>query len=544
MKKRIYIILFVLTAVACSKDEEPLNIAPEIKGQSFSISEGANDTDIFGKVTATDKNTDDKLTFSIVTNDNGLFEIAPTGDLSLAAGKSLDFETATSHAITVQVSDGALQASAEMTIAVTDVDENNPPVFDQTAYTFTVSENIVHTTTIGTVSATDQDGDALSYELNSFTDIFEINQQTGVIILKVGLNLDFETKTTYSLDIGVNDGTSSATNLPTVTVDVKDEATSITTFQLTGSAKNLSNPISMAVDDAGNFYLSDFGNHQIKKITPTGEVTVLAGTGSGSNDGTGSAAQFNHPGGITIDRSTNDIYVADFSNARIRKITSDGAVTTVAGSSTGFVEGTGTAAKFSGPLDIAISSAGILFVVDSGNDRIRRVDPVTGEVTTFAGSSAGFQDGDGVSTAMFTTPRGITIDDNDNLYVSDGNNHAIRKVTPSGNVSTLAGGGTSIGSGVAGFSDGSGSAARFQSPLGLTVDGMGNVYVADELNHRIRKVTPAGVVTTVAGSTQGYQDGFATSAKFNGCGDIVMIDGSSNLYVIDRKNNSIREIYL
>ena len=235
-----------------------------------------------------------------------------------------------------------------------------------------------------------------------------------------------------------------------------------------------------AIDTAGNFYVADMHNHRIRKIRPNGEISTLAGSGKeGFADGKGNAAQFNDPYSIAIDAAGN-LYTGDTGNYCIRKITPKGDVSTLAGGKEGSADGKGSAAQFARPLDIAIDAGGNLYVVDPWSNRIRKVTP-EGEVNTLAGSEYGFADGQG-SAAQFRNPCGITIDVAGNLYVADTNNHRIRMVTPKGEVSTLAGGDES------GFADGQGSAARFCCPSDIAIDVAGNLYVVDDGNHRIRKI--------------------------------------------------------
>jgi uncharacterized repeat protein (TIGR02543 family) len=307
----------------------------------------------------------------------------------------------------------------------------------------------------------------------------------------------------------------------------------------TGTAAQFYAPSGVSVDADGSIYVADQTNHRIRKVTPAGVVTTLAGSGiQGFLDGTGTEAKFSHPQDVAVDVSGN-IYVADFYTYRIRKVTPEGVVTTLAGSTSGYADGTGTAAKFDQLRGIAVGADGNIYVADSNNSRIRKVSP-EGVVTTLAGGSGfGYADGTGTA-ATFKNPYGVAVGADGNIYVVDSDTHRVRKITPEGVVTTIAGGGPS-GSDSGSYADGTGTAARFSNPRGVAVGADGNIYVADANNHRIRKVTPAGVVTTIAGSTSGYADGTGTEAKFSWPYGVA-VDADGNIYVADAGNNRIRKI--
>lgn len=304
---------------------------------------------------------------------------------------------------------------------------------------------------------------------------------------------------------------------------------------------NLFAASALAVDAAGNILLS-IGD-AIEKLAPDGTVSTFAGLTSsfGSTDGTGSAARFANPAGVAVDGAGN-VFVADTSNATIRKITPDGVVTTFAGSPmVPFPVSPGAPGPLSYPTGLAVDGAGTLYVSD--DDTIRKITP-DGVVTTLAGMAglAGSADGPGPA-ARFDGPTGVAVDRAGNLYVTDVNNATIRKVTPDGVVATLAG-----TAHVSGNSDGKGPAARFNLVMasgtvaGVAVDGAGNVFVVDSGNDLIRSITPDGTVTTIAGKAGGGNvDGPLASARFN-WPTALALDAAGDLFVADTGNNTVRKI--
>lgn len=403
-----------------------------------------------------------------------------------------------------------------------------------------------------------------------------------------------------------------------------------------GVPARFNSPTGLAIDASGNVYVAASGNNTIRKITPSGYVTTFAGSTkgySGFNDGVGTAASFNSPMGVSIDAAGN-LYVADSGNNKIRKITPNGVVSTLAGTTQGYQDGTGTIAKFNNPTSVANDSSGNVYVADKTNQKIRKITP-SGYVTTFVGTSGLFSAPTGIAidannnvyvadssitksliskitpngvvttlagngnvnspvdgqstSASFRSPEGITVDKNGNVYVADTDNSLIRKITPSGYVTTVANNLTQpwdntdgalakfykpagvvtdatgnvyisdtgthrirklttnglissfAGYTVRGNDDGIGVVTRFSEPTGLAIDKNGNIYVADKANHKIRKITPSGTVSTFAGTTQGYADGNVTTSQFYWPKDVA-IDASGNVYVADSNNNRIRKI--
>jgi len=309
----------------------------------------------------------------------------------------------------------------------------------------------------------------------------------------------------------------------------------------TGVAARFNHPSGVTIDSAGTIYVGDSGNNTIRKITAAGVVTTLAGTpgSGGSIDGTGAAARFRYPWGVAVD-SAGNIYVADYSNHTVRKVTAAGVVTTLAGtaSSPAGRDDLGAAARFHYPTGVAVDSAGNVYVADQFNHTIRKVTGA-GVVTTLAGitGTSGSTDGTGAA-ARFLSLNGMAVDNANNIYVTDDDNHTIRKITAAGDVTTLAG-----TAGQSGSTDGTGAAARFFSPHGMAVDSAGNLYVADQTNETIRKITAAGVVTTLAGAPgiSGSTDGTGAAARFYRP-DGLAIDNAGNLYVADNYNHTIRKV--
>jgi len=307
-----------------------------------------------------------------------------------------------------------------------------------------------------------------------------------------------------------------------------------------GSSARFWGPQSLAVKGSGPVYIADTANSAIRVMTPSGGVTTLAGSPSdGSINGSTSAARFYSPQNMAIDSGSN-IYVADTQNSVIRKITPYGVVSVYAGSVGvfGSANGTGGNALFSGPQGIAVDSSGTVYVADTGNDTIRTITS-GGVVGAFAGAAGNPGNADGAnSTVQFYQPEGVAVDSAKNVYVADTWNHTIRKITPGGVSSTLAGLAGTFGS-----FDGTNTGARFNCPAGVAVDSSGNVYVTDYNNNTIRKVTAAGVVTTIAGyaGSWGSADGLNNAALFYGPSGIA-VNGAGTLYVVDSGNSTLRQI--
>lgn len=311
-------------------------------------------------------------------------------------------------------------------------------------------------------------------------------------------------------------------------------------------AAQLYAPLAVAVDATGNIYVADTGNNVVRKIGVNGAIAAFAGTGAAGNGGDGGAAisaQLNAPSGVAADAAGN-VYISDTGNARVRKVASNGTITAVAGSGTpgfGGDGGTATSAQLSLPMGLAVDAAGNLFIADFTNNRVRKVS-AGGTITTVAGNGSSGYSGDSgpAVNARLSTPQGVAVDAAGNLYIADTGNHVIRQVGPSGLI------GTTVGvAGVPGSSGDSGPATQVQigNPAGVAVDAAGNLYIADS-SGRVRKVVPAGVAVTIAGTgARGYSGdgGFAPGAALS-APSAVAVSSNGTVYVADTGNNAVRAL--
>lgn len=310
--------------------------------------------------------------------------------------------------------------------------------------------------------------------------------------------------------------------------------------------------VDIAFDRTGNLFVADQFNHRIRKVATNGTISTVAGIGTPGYSGDGGpalSAQINTPTGIFVDPAGN-LYIADVGNQRIRKVDQAGTITTLAGNgSKGFSGDGGQAisASFYNCVRVAVDASGNVFVADQSNHRIRRITSA-GIITTFAGNGAGTPatgafsgDGGPAVSASLNNPTALTIDSAGVVYICDQFNHRIRKVTTDGKITTIA------GTGAAGFSGDGGPAlaASLNYPGSITVDASGNLFFNDDANYRTRRITATGAINTIAGNgSQGFSGdgGPATMASLNGNFGITL-DPSGNLYIADSMNNRIREIY-
>ncbi|HWB59978.1 MAG TPA: protease pro-enzyme activation domain-containing protein [Chthoniobacteraceae bacterium] len=357
----------------------------------------------------------------------------------------------------------------------------------------------------------------------------------------------------------ITNGTNSLTTSPpsVLVVDNQLVVTTLAGQQLNpgwedGSGTNaiFAYPSGAAIDSSGNVYIADFLNDVIRKVTPSGLTSSPYGQPevTGSANGSGTNATFNTPNSVAIDTSGN-IYVADSSNSTIRKITTSGSVSLLAGKPgrTGTTNGSGTAARFNNPQGVAVDGAGNVYVADTGNNLIRKIT-ASGSVSTLAGVSGtlGWKDGSAAS-ALFNNPISVAADSAGNVYVADENNYVVREISTSGTVSTPYGQG-----GVIGSADGIGTGALFNSPTGLFIDGSNNIYVADcqvplapasqvPGNTTIRRINTSGVVSTIAGTpgTTGTNDGTGPAAQFDSP-QFAAVGATGIVYICDTYNQTIR----
>lgn len=336
------------------------------------------------------------------------------------------------------------------------------------------------------------------------------------------------------------DDSGSLQNTPVTTI-----TPSVTTWAGSGSAAAIDGtklqasfnfPTGIALDVSGFLFIADKQNNIVRIISPQGVVNTIAGIAVAGFSNAKDSVKFNGPAGVAVDASGN-VYVADQINSLIRVINTQGVVTTFAGNpgSAGLLNGPGAAALFNGPTGVATDIAGNVYVADNGNNVIRKIT-TKGIVTTLAGSGTrGSSDGNGAA-ASFNQPQTLTLDAGGNIYVADRGNNLIRKITPDGAVTTIA------GSGTAGSANGVGTAASFNSPAGIAIDASGNLYVGDSNNNVIRKITPNGTVSTLAGTgVAGAANGGLTAATFNNPQGVV-VDAYGRVFVADTGNSLIRMI--
>jgi hypothetical protein len=344
-------------------------------------------------------------------------------------------------------------------------------------------------------------------------------------------------------DLGISADGLQADNKNVALANTDPTFTTVSTYIGDGLHGEVNGPVNMArtggtyrmtTGPDGSVYFTDLGGNRIGKISPDQIVSTVAGDGvSGNCDGPALKAQIGNPQGIVV---TNDgiIYFSDGLNHKIRKI-ENGMVTTFAGPAgyeSGDVDGVGQQARFYTPVGMALAPDGSLYVADANNHKIKKITPA-GVVTTIAGSTKGFADGPAL-LAKFVFPLDMVVLDDGTLVVTDPHDHKIRKISPAGVVSTFVGG-------VEGYADGMGTSAKINGPTGITLAPNGTIYFSDRQNQRIRKISPSGLVTTIAGNGEyAFLDGPALQAKFYFPEGLLYLNDV--IYVCDYGSNRIRKI--
>jgi hypothetical protein len=305
----------------------------------------------------------------------------------------------------------------------------------------------------------------------------------------------------------------------------------------------------VAVDGQGNVFISDFGNHRVRKVSPDGTISNYAGTGTAGSSGDGgpaTSAELDSPLGLTVDGQGN-VYLTDVGNNRVRKVSPDGTITLVAGGGTGGLGdgGLATSAQLRSPHGVAVDGLGDVYIADTFDNRVRKVSP-GGIITTFAGtglSGPPTSGNGGPATSANMAPAGVAVDGQGNLYIADYANNLVREVTPGGTINTVAGTGTAGSSG----DGGPATSAELNYPMGVAIDGQGNFYIY--MNCELREVS-GGTITTIADTADtcgnSGDGGLATSAQINGANagatSALAVDGPGSIYLSDWSNNRIRKI--
>jgi sugar lactone lactonase YvrE len=369
---------------------------------------------------------------------------------------------------------------------------------------------------------------------------WQVSTDAGVTWTNLSSSYTYDGVTTNVLEI-LKATTAMSKNRYRYQVTINNQTTTSAAGVITVGTAFLLLPVGVQVDASGNLYVSDAAGQTVRKISSDFKISTLAGNAlsQGSTDGGAATAKFNEPNGLVLN-TDNSLLLADTSNAALRQISTIGTVTTFAGTSgsKGSTDATGTAARFSAPVGLTRDGLSNYYIADQTNHTIRKIS-FSGLVTTLAGTAgqSGSVDGTGAA-ARFNLPTGITCNAQGDLYVSDLGSHLIRKITAAGVVTTLAG-----QVNVSGSSDGSGTAARFFKPAGLAIDSVGNVYVADMGNSTLRKISANGVVSTLAGlpTIDGLMDGAGSNAWFAEPQGLTL-DSVGNIYVADTANAVLRKV--
>ena len=539
----VVFVLFGCTKDETEKEEEApdTEIAITVEDFATAIDENEENETSLGTVTASANEGD--ITFSIKSQTpDGAVSINPTtGELLIADNTAFDYEANTEITGVIEAKVNTETEDINFTITINDVLDSSLVITSDSA--FTIEENAATGTVIAVVTVTTDSNEALVFSMESVSidGAIEIDPSTGEIRVLDSSLLDFETLPEIITTIVVTLENTDIIFAQEITIGLIDVIEALTASTFAGSTEGyvdgdisiatFNRPTGMATDAAGNIYVTEYGNHTVRKITPAGLVSTLVGGVNGFADGTGTDAKLFRPTDIIMGVD-GFLYVADSWNNRIRKVSLAGVVTTFAGGSSGFVDGMGNAAKFNKPSGLTTDADGNIYVADLENQSIRKIT-TAGVVSTLAGGTEGYNNGTG-SSAQFKDPRAIVLSNNNELMVTDQFGRTVRKVTLAGVVTVFA------GNGVSGSSDGVGTSSSFGVPNGITIDNDGNLLVSDRSEHNIRKISPNAEVTTIAGTRSlGSDDGVASQATFyNPAGMLVTADGT--IYIADYDNHRIR----
>ncbi|MCX6396057.1 MAG: PxKF domain-containing protein [Propionibacteriales bacterium] len=307
------------------------------------------------------------------------------------------------------------------------------------------------------------------------------------------------------------------------------------------TSSNLFNPYGVAVDGSGNVYIADTVNNRVEKVTPGGQLSVIAGTGDtgAPTEGPATSSNLDLPIGVAVDGSGN-VYIADYGNNRVEQVTPGGQLSVIAGTSSqgAPTAGPATSSNLNSPAGVAVDGSGNVYIADQGNHRVEQVTP-GGQLSVIAGTGvAGAPTAGPATSSNLDNPTGVVVDGTGNVYIADGRNNQVEKVTPGGQLSVIA------GTGAAGApTAGPATSSNLRTPFGVAVDGSGNVYIADTSNHRVEKVTPGGQLSVIAGTGAAGAPtaGPATSSNLS-YPTGVAVDGTGNVYIADFGNHRVEKL--
>ena len=531
------------TAVTATGSTSPITVTGLTNGTAYTFS--ATATNSVGTSSASSVSgmltpilpvaiTTQPINLTVAQGYPGSFTVAASGTVPLTYqwlknGVAISGATSATHSIATVATTDAGSYTVTITNAAGSVTSSAATLTVQAFNVLTANQNV-----IAGKSAAFMTG------VNLGSTQWQVSTDAGVTWANLSSSYTYDGVTTNVLEI-LKVTAAMSKNRYRYQVTINNQTTTSAAAVITVGTPFLLLPVGVQVDAAGNLYISDAAGQTVRKISSDFKISTLAGNAlsQGSTDGGAATAKFNEPNGLVLN-TDNSLLLADTSNAALRQISAVGTVTTFAGTSgsKGSTDATGTAARFSAPVGLTRDGSGNYYVADQTNHTIRKIS-ASGVVTTLAGNAgqSGSVDGTGAA-ARFNLPTGITCNAQGDLYVSDLGGHLIRKITAAGVVTTLAG-----QVNVSGSSDGSGTAARFFKPAGLAIDSAGNVYVADMGNSTLRKISASGVVSTLAGlpTIDGLMDGTGSNAWFSEP-QALTLDSAGNIYVADTANAILRKV--